>query len=78
MAGKEKELSKGDDVTWRSHGHDVEGSVTRKVQERGKVAGRTVDASEEDPQYEVRSAGTGKKAVHRPEALRRRKGRDSA
>ncbi|MEU9951439.1 DUF2945 domain-containing protein [Streptomyces sp. NPDC047939] len=78
MVKNDKGLSKGDDVTWRSHGHDVEGSVTRKVQKRGQAAGRTVDASKEDPQYEVRSAKTGKKAVHRPESLRRKKGGDSS
>ncbi|MGW0940524.1 DUF2945 domain-containing protein [Streptomyces sp. NPDC002666] len=78
MVKDEKRLSKGDDVTWRSHGHEVDGSVTRKVQKRGEAAGRTVDASEEDPQYEVRSAKTGKKAVHRPESLRRKKDRGSS
>lgn len=68
-----KKLSKGDDVVRRSHGQDVEGSVTGKVTKRTERAGRTVDASEEEPQYEVRSDKTGKKAVHRPESLDRKK-----
>ncbi|MET7646741.1 DUF2945 domain-containing protein [Streptomyces sp. NPDC005426] len=73
MAKNDKKLSQGDDVTWRSHGQKVEGAVTRKIEKRAEAAGRTVDASEDEPQYEVRSAKTGKKAVHRPESLRRKK-----
>jgi len=70
---KGKKLSKGDDVTWRSHGQDVEGSVTRKIEKRTEAAGRTVDASKDEPQYEVESERTGKRAVHRPESLDRKK-----
>lgn len=75
MAKKNKRLSKGDGVTWQSHGQDVEGSVTRKIDARTEAAGRTVDASEDDPQYEVRSDKTGRKAVHKPESLHKRKSR---
>ncbi|MEU0355259.1 DUF2945 domain-containing protein [Streptomyces cyaneofuscatus] len=75
MPKKKKNLSRGDDVSWQSHGHDVEGSVTRKIEKRTEVAGRTVDASKEEPQYEVRSDKTGKKAVHRAESLNRKKSR---
>ncbi|MFH9613519.1 DUF2945 domain-containing protein [Streptomyces pratensis] len=74
MAKKDKKLTKGDDVTWQSHGQEVEGSVTRKIDERTEAAGRTVDASEDEPQYEVRSDKTGKNAVHKPESLRKKKG----
>lgn len=74
MAKKGKKLTKGDRVTWQSHGQDVDGSVTRKVDERTEAAGRTVDASPDEPQYEVRSEKTGKKAVHKPESLRRKSG----
>ncbi|MFE2210155.1 MULTISPECIES: hypervirulence associated TUDOR domain-containing protein [Streptomyces] len=73
MAKRRKALSAGDEVSWRSHGHRVEGSVTRKVDRRTEAAGRKVDASKEEPQYEVRSDKTGKKAVHRPASLKRRK-----
>lgn len=75
MPGKQdKKLSKGDDVSWKSHGQNVEGSVQRKIHKRTEAAGRTVDASEEQPQYEVRSDRTGKSAVHKPESLRKRDG----
>ncbi|MET8606500.1 DUF2945 domain-containing protein [Streptomyces rubiginosohelvolus] len=72
MAKRRKNLSAGDDVSWQSHGHRVEGTVTRKVDERTEAAGRKVDASKEEPQYEVQSDKTGKKAVHRPESLKRK------
>ncbi|GAA2967540.1 DUF2945 domain-containing protein [Kitasatospora cinereorecta] len=74
MAKKDKKLTKGDDVTWQSHGQEVEGSVTRKIDERTKAAGRTVDASDDEPQYEVRSDKTGTNAVHKPDSLRKKKG----
>ncbi|MFH9468932.1 DUF2945 domain-containing protein [Streptomyces clavifer] len=74
MAKKNKKLNKGDDVTWQSHGKEVEGSVTRKIDERTEAAGRTVDASDDEPQYEVRSDRTGKNAVHKPESLHKEKG----
>ena len=64
-------LRKGDDVTWRSHGQVVHGTVEKKITERGHEAGRTVDASPEEPQYKVRSDKTGRDAVHKPGALRR-------
>ncbi|MEU7065688.1 DUF2945 domain-containing protein [Streptomyces sp. NPDC046161] len=37
-----------------------------------KAAGRTVDASKDEPQYEVESAKSGRRAVHKPQSLRRR------
>ncbi len=71
MAEKKKDLRKGDDVTWSSHGHQVHGEVEQKIAERTEAAGRTVDASPEDPQYKVKSDKTGREAVHHPQALHR-------
>ena len=68
MANK-KSFQKGDEVTWRSHGQTVRGTVRKKITERTEAAGRTVDASSEEPQYEVESDKTGRTAVHKPEAL---------
>ncbi|MFG3438127.1 DUF2945 domain-containing protein [Nonomuraea sp. NPDC047897] len=64
-----KEPAVGDEVTWRSHGNTVHGEVEEKITSRTREAGRTVAASEEEPQYVVRSSGTGKKAVHKASAL---------
>ena len=63
------DLSKGDHVTWKSHGNEVEGTVERKITKDTEASGRTVRASDDDPQYEVRSEKSGKTAVHKPSAL---------
>ncbi|RBY97145.1 DUF2945 domain-containing protein [Blastococcus sp. TF02-8] len=60
---------KGDHVTWQSHGQTVEGTVERKITSDTEASGRTVRASDDEPQYEVRSDKTGKTAVHKPGAL---------
>ncbi|WP_329406057.1 DUF2945 domain-containing protein [Streptomyces sp. NBC_00704] len=70
------DLSKGDEVTWRSHGQNVTGKIKKKITGRTEAAGRTVDASPEEPQYEVESDKSGRSAVHKPGALRK-KGRRS-
>ena len=62
-------LRKGARVSWQSHGQKVHGTVEKKITSRTKEAGRTVDASKEEPQYRVRSDKTGATAVHKEEAL---------
>jgi hypothetical protein len=69
---KNRKLGKGDKVTWSSHGQTVLGKVRRKVTERTKAAGRTVDASEDEPQYEVESDKSGRRAVHKPQSLHKK------
>lgn len=63
------DLTKGDHVTWKSHGSTVEGTVEEKITKDTEAAGRTVRASPDDPQYRVRSDKSGKDAVHKPSAL---------
>ena len=63
------ELDEGDHVTWRSHGTTVDGTVERKIPSDTEASGRTVRADDENPQYEVRSDGSGRTAVHEPGAL---------
>ncbi|MCA2212312.1 DUF2945 domain-containing protein [Jidongwangia harbinensis] len=63
-------LSKGDKVSWKSHGEQVHGTVEQKITSRTEEAGRTVAASKDDPQYKVRSDKTGREAVHKPGALK--------
>ncbi|MER6678598.1 hypervirulence associated TUDOR domain-containing protein [Streptomyces sp. NPDC000983] len=68
----QKNFTRGDEVTWSSHGHRAEGTVERKITRRTEAAGRTVDASPDDPQYEVRSTTSGRTAVHKASALRKK------
>ena len=65
----EDELRKGDHVEWNSHGGTAEGVVERKITSDTEAAGRTVRASEDDPQYLVKSEKSGGEAVHKPSAL---------
>ncbi|MEU1484105.1 DUF2945 domain-containing protein [Streptomyces sp. NPDC005752] len=74
---KEKKLGKGDEVSWNSHGQNVPGKVKKKITGREEAAGRTVDASEDEPQYEVESDRSGRRAVHKPQSLRKKKGAGS-
>jgi len=62
---------KGDEVTWQSHGSTAEGKVEEKITSDTEAAGRTVRASEDEPQYRVRSDKSGNDAVHKPEALKK-------
>ena len=70
MTGK-RTFRTGERVTWRSHGGTAEGTVEEKITEDTEAAGRTVRASDDDPQYLVRSDKSGGRAVHRPDALDR-------
>lgn len=63
------ELKKGDHVTWQSHGNTTEGTVEREITSDTEASGRTVRASEDEPQYEVKSDKSGRTAVHKPSAL---------
>ncbi|MFI8183837.1 DUF2945 domain-containing protein [Actinacidiphila glaucinigra] len=65
----ERDLSKGEEVSWKSHGQKVTGKVTKKITKRTRAAGRTVDASSEEPQFEVESGKSGRSAVHKPGSL---------
>jgi len=65
-----KSFRSGDRVAWSSHGGTATGKVVRKIASDTTAAGRTVRASEDDPQYLVRSDNGGE-AVHHPDALRR-------
>jgi hypothetical protein len=64
-------VRKGDRVEWQSHGGTAVGIVERKITADTEAAGRTVRASEDEPQYLVKSEKSGGTAVHKPEALKK-------
>jgi hypothetical protein len=65
------DIKKGDHVQWQSHGGTAEGTVKKKITENTEEAGRTVRASEDEPQYLVQSEKSGGEAVHKPGALKK-------
>ena len=65
----DKDVSKGDQVSWKTHGTTTHGTVEKEITSDTEAAGRTVRASKDDPQYLVRSDKSGREAVHKPAAL---------
>jgi hypothetical protein len=65
-----KELSKGDKVSWKSHGFTAHGKVVRKATSPTKIKGHNVAASKDNPEYIVET-DEGKRAAHKPGALAR-------
>lgn len=66
------EFEAGDRVEWDSPQGTVEGEVVRRVTGEAHIGGHTFKASEEEPEYEVKSDKSGKHAIHKPEALKKR------
>ena len=66
------EFKKGDRVEWSSHGGKGVGEVLEKITSDTHAGGRRVRASNDEPQYLVKSEKSGGTAVHKPSALTRR------
>jgi hypothetical protein len=66
-----KQLKMGDRVAWRSSGGGSVGHVERKLTSAAAIKGHEVAASEDNPEFLVRSEKSGKVAAHKPAALRR-------
>jgi hypothetical protein len=58
-----QEFTKGDKVTWQSHGSRAEGTAEEKITSDTTAAKRTVRASEDDPQYLVIMRGRCRRTV---------------
>ncbi|GAA2467350.1 DUF2945 domain-containing protein [Winogradskya humida] len=56
-------------MSWSSHGHEVHGTVEKKITTETEDSGRTVKATPDEPQFKVKSDKTGATAVHKPGAL---------
>jgi hypothetical protein len=64
-------FSKGDKVRWKTPQGETEGTVVRTVTTSAKAGGHTAKASKSAPQIEVKSAKTGRTAIHKPSALKK-------
>ena len=65
-----EEFKQGDKVEWHGPGK-ITGTVEEKLTEPTEIKGHHVAASEENPEYLVKSDKTGKQAAHKPEALKK-------
>ena len=66
-----KSLKAGDKVKWDTSQGETQGEVVRKVTSTARVKGHVAKASPEHPEFLVKSAKSGKEAIHRPEALKK-------
>jgi hypothetical protein len=71
------EFAAGDRVAWNTPQGRTTGTVEEKLTSPKRIGNRgqkgtKVNASEGDPRYVVESAGSGKLAAHKPEALEKR------
>ena len=72
MAGKkETAFEPGDHVAWDSSQGEVKGTVEKKLTAPTKIKTHQVKASEENPEYLVKSDKTGAEAAHKPDELRK-------
>ena len=62
-------MHKGDHVSWNTPQGKTHGKITRRLTKATSVQGHAVKASPNEPQFEVTSDASGKKAVHKPESL---------
>jgi len=67
----EKDLHGGDRVSWESSGGHSTGKVVRKQTSPTRIKGHQVAASKDHPEFIVESDKSGKRAAHRPEALKK-------
>ena len=65
-----KQLKAGDRVSWSSHGGTAKGKVFKKLTSPTTIKGHKVAASKDNPEYLVET-GEGKRAAHKPGALRK-------
>ncbi len=61
----------GDRVSWNSEAGRVSGTIIRVHTRNVDYKGYTHHASEEDPQYEIKSSKTEHIALHKGSALRK-------
>lgn len=66
-----KTFKKGDKVAWNTSQGETRGTVEARQTADTQIKGHKVSASEDHPQYIVRSDKSGGRAAHKPEALRR-------
>ena len=64
-------LKPGDRVRWKTSQGKTTGRVSKEVTNTTRVKGHKAVASQDNPQYIVRSEKSGKKAVHKQSALKK-------
>jgi hypothetical protein len=63
------DLKKGDKVTWDTSQGETHGEVEKKLTSPMDIKGHHVAASDDNPEYLVKSDKSGKEAAHKPDEL---------
>ena len=71
-----EDLRKGDAVEWNTSQGTTTGKVEKKLTAPTKIKGHEVKASEDNPEYLVKSDKTGAEAAHKPTALKKKRPKD--
>jgi DUF2945 family protein len=66
-----RHLKPGTRVRWQTSQGETTGTVEKVVSRTTKVKGHIAKATKDHPEVVVKSAKSGKAAVHRPEALKK-------
>lgn len=66
-----KNFKVGDHVTWNSEAGHVSGQIIKMHKKDFDYKGYTHHASENDPQYEIKSSKTDHVAMHKGSALKK-------
>jgi hypothetical protein len=64
-----RRFRKGDHVSWNSEAGRVSGRVVKVITSEIQFKGYTVHASDDEPQYEIKSDKTDHIAMHKGSAL---------
>jgi Hypervirulence associated proteins TUDOR domain len=67
----EDDFQVGDHVVWNSEAGRVTGTIIKKVTSEITFKGYTVHASEDEPQYPIKSDKTDHEAMHKGSALKK-------
>lgn len=70
-AAMTKTPKKGDHVTWNSAQGEIDGTVEKVVTTTTRIKGHVAKATKAEPQVVVKSANSGKQAVHKPDQLKK-------
>lgn len=62
---------KGTHVAWNTAQGETDGTVEKVVTSTTRIKGHVAKATKENPQVVVKSAKSGKEAVHKPEQLKK-------
>ncbi len=66
-----RRFRKGDHVSWNSEAGRVSGRIVKVITSEIQFKGYTVHASDDEPQYEIKSDETDHIAMHKGSALTR-------